>query len=313
VLGLCGNFSILVFTPTDWQESEQRQMKFTHLVKLALLAVLSLQLGCLKSPGNPDPSNFSADQPEQLNAREQLNVRERLNVPRQLNTRERLNVPERLNVTGGLSVFEPGGSASAPNYQTGMPVQAADGRILLAKPGTWDVLVPVQPRDMYATTPSGQRIIVRPDGTWVYPEGGRIAGPTIIDRGSGRVGKRGDPPPPPKPGKIYFYQLDGDGGVRKATVFMDGRPVAALRAKRYFAISVSPGPHIFTISKQDQSPLRVDVKSGKDHFLKNVGGMINREKFQRAGDSEGKADISQLNVVKGEDVSWYDIMVEPRM
>ena len=249
-------------------------MKFTHLVKLTLLlAALSLQLGCLKSPGNPEPSNFGPAHPERLN-------------------------------------LDPlvGGSTPSPNYSNGIPVRASDGRVLLIRPGTWEVLTPAPLRDVVATMASGQRVIIRPDGTWSYLRGGP---------GSGPVRSSGPPRPTalmaPPPATVYFYQLDGDGGNGKATVFMDGNPVAALRSKRFFAIRVPSGPHVFTISKASQNPRMLIVTGGQTYYMRNKGGILSKEALIRDGAEEGEAALNKLKVINGVDVNRPDIMVEPRM
>lgn len=251
-------------------------MKFTHLIKLTLLlAALSLQLGCLKSPGNPEPSNFGPAHPERLN------------------------------------IIDPLAGSSTPypsNYSNGIPVKAADGRILLIKPGTWELISTPPVRDVVATTASGERVTIRPDGTWFYT-GGRTSG----SLGGPNVTKKRPPPPPPPAATVVFYQLGGDGGTGKATVFVDGSPVAALRSKRFFVISIPPGPHLFAVSKPTQHPLSMTVGSGRTHFLRNIGGFWSKERLVLEGVDQGRADVNKLTVISGVDVNRPNIMVEPRM
>lgn len=248
-------------------------MKFTHLIKLTLLlAALSLQLGCLKSPGNPEPSNFGAAQPGRLN----------------------------------LDPL-PGNSTPYPNYSNGIPVKAADGRILLVKPGTWELISQPPAKDVIATMASGERVLIRTDGTWTYLRGGSGGGPRKPSS------TKPPPPPPPPPATVVFYQLGGDGGNGKATVFMDGNPVAALRSKRFFAIRVPSGQHIFTISKASQNPLLLTVTGGQTYYMRNKGGILTKEVLILDGADEGEAAVSKLKVINGVDVKRPDIVVEPRM
>ena len=121
------------------------------------------------------------------------------------------------------------------------------------------------------------------------------------------------PPPPPPPATVVFYQLGGDGGNGKATVFMDGNPVAALRSKRFFAIRVPSGQHIFTISKASQNPLLLTVTGGQTYYMRNKGGILTKEVLILDGADEGEAAVSKLKVINGVDVKRPDIVVEPRM
>ncbi len=255
-------------------------MKFTHLVKLTLLlAAVSLQLGCLKSPGNPEPSNFGSANPERLN----------------------------LDPIGGSSTPYPA------SYSNGIPVKAADGRILLVKPGTWELISQPPARDVIATMASGERVIIRPDGTWSYFRRGPVSGAGTSVRPNRTGTKPPSPPPLPPPATVVFYQLGGDGGNGKATIFMDGNPVAALRAKRFFAIRVPPGQHIFTVSKASQNPRILNIAGGRTYYVRNKGGILNKEVLILDGADEGEAAVSKLKVINGVDVNRPDIMVEPRM
>ncbi len=248
-------------------------MKFTHLMKLALLlAAVSLQLACLKTPGSPEPSNFGPARPERLNL-------------------------EPIN----------GGSTPYPNYASGEPVRTADGRIVLVKPGTWEVISTPQPKDVIGIMANGQKVLIRPDGTWMYlGSRGRDTSTTV------RPTSKSKPLPPP-PATVYFYQLDGDGGNGKATVFVNNTPIAALRSKRFFAIRVPPGQHVFTVSKTSQNPIMMNIAAGKTYYMRNKGGLLTKEKLIRESAEEGTAAINKLKVINGMDVNTPDIMVEPRM
>ncbi len=259
-------------------------MKFTHLMKLVmLLAALSLQVACLKTPNsNPEPSSLETARSGRFNVEPLINT----------------------------GTPPPNYSTGAPGaaYSNGIAVTASDGRVLLVKPGTWEVISPAPLRDVVARMSNGQRVLIRPDGTWSYYGGGS-------GRGSGGP-KVTKPPPPleaPKPATVVFYQLGGDGGNGKATVFMDGRPVAALRSKRYFAIRVPSGEHIFTISKASQNPRVLTVTGGRTYYMRNKGGILNKEMLILDGVDEAEAAISKLKVINGVDVNRPEIMVEPRM
>lgn len=259
-------------------------MKFTHLMKLALLlAALALQLGCLKTPDrNPEPSSLETARSGRFNVEPLINT-----------------------------------GTPPPNYSTGVPgaaysngiaVTASDGRVLLVKPGTWEVISPAPPRDVVARMSNGQRVLIRPDGTWAYYRGGPLGD-------GGRVVRPSDPRkrPAPKPATVVFYQPSGDGGTGRAMVYVDGNPVAALRSKRFFVIRVAPGPHVFAVSKPNQNPRSINIPSGANLFLKNVGGFLSKERLDFVDPDQGRADVNKLTVISGVDVNRPDIMVEPRM
>ena len=175
----------------------------------------------------------------------------------------------------------------------GLAAVTNDGRTVLLRERTWEFTSGPRPTSYIATTATGQAVLLRSDGTWIY---------------QGTSGSK----PVVRSSYIHLYQLRGGSG--KATIFLDGEPIAQLREQRYFVIRVSPGPHVFNIFNTKQGRLALNAAPGMHYYINKVtvfsfGG----EKLRFTDAATGKAEIGRLKPLAGTDVLRPSLFLEPQM
>lgn len=185
----------------------------------------------------------------------------------------------------------------------GLYATTKDGRTVLLKEGTWEFASNPLVTNTTATLPNGQVVLLRGDGSWVYQ------GPSP---GKPRR-KRPPPPPPPAPASfLHIYQLGGGSG--RATIFLNGAPIAALREKRYFVIRVPPDTYTLNIFSPKKNRLTITATNQRHFYLRNSDTQAWwGEKLQMVDALTGKSEISGLKPLNGTDVFAPNIFLEPQM
>lgn len=209
------------------------------------------------------------------------------------------NNPERSNFASSTTPLNNSLEQTRPR---GLYATTKDGRTVLLKEGTWEYAANPLVTNTTATLPNGQVVRLLSDGTWAY------LGPS-----PGKPRKKKTPPPPPA-SFLHIYQLGGGRG--RATIFLDGRPVAALREKRYFVIRVTPGRHILNIFNPNQGRFDFIPVNRRHYYLRNSDTqMLWGEKLQLVEANLGRAEIlgRGLQPVSGTDVFDPTNVIEPQM
>jgi hypothetical protein len=182
----------------------------------------------------------------------------------------------------------------------GLYATTKDGRTVLLKEGTWEFATNPLGSNATATLPNGQVVLLRSDGSWIYqgPSPGKL--------------KRKRLPPLAPASFLHIYQLGGGRG--RATIFLNGAPIAALREKRYFVIRVTPGTHVLNIFNPTKGRFVISATNRRHFYLRNSDTQAWwGERLQMVDAITGKAEISSLKPLNGTDVFVPNIFLEPQM